>query len=145
MADKRAWDWAVFVQNLLKTKDMSPFTTGDIVISKFPFHKRPSKGIVISPLDESEGVGLNDRDDIKYSVQVTFIMPKIHQIDGVSDMSNLRTIIRETFNRKRLGFHAQEMICTAKHESIFIPKAWSDWNIDASVMKVTTMIREIRQ
>ncbi len=120
---------------------------GEIRLEEFPFHKRPMHGLAVSLLEEQEGQGLNDADDIRYRVQLTRIVGNIHHSDGMESRSEWRVRVRRLFHRKRIGVDAPgacEIITTVTPQNLIMQRQFYKWNVDASVMIVNCLIREIR-
>jgi len=116
-------------------------------LTRFPFVAAPSMGLAVSMLQESEGNGLNELDDIAYPVQLTRVLHRLHPSDGLSDTSFWRDDVRRRFNRKRIGVGGTtgcELVTRCEFSTIEIPAQWRDWNIDASVLRITTWVRESR-
>ena len=114
-----------------------------VYLTRFPFNTQPSIGLAVSMLQESEGMGLNELDDIAYPVQLTRILHRLHSNDGLSDTSLWRDSMRRMFNRVRIGVGC-ELVTRCEFATVEIPKQWEQWNIDSSVLRITTFIRETR-
>lgn len=132
------------VVTILRTMDIPGVHRDEIRIAKFPFDERPSRGLCVSRVNESEGTGLNELDDIAYPVQLTRINHNLHPVDGISEQSLWRDSVRRRFNRKRIGVTGCELVTRSYFESIQIPTQWRDWNVDADVLRVVCLIRETR-
>jgi hypothetical protein len=135
------------VMEILKAERFDGFNPKDIRIEDFPFKVQPVRGIVISPLDEEQAVGTNTNDDVRYKVQVSRILPKPSNIEGLRSRSVWRYAIRDLFNRKRIGVDTPggcEIVTGVEFSTIKIPRLWDSWSVDASVCIVSCLIREPR-
>ncbi len=119
------------------------FDPGDIRVEDYPFNNQPRYGIAVSSVGESEGAGTNARDDIGYVTQIARVLHRLGD-GGSQSRSQWRTRCRILFNRKRLGLDGCELISRVSFGQIAIPREWRDWNIDASVVRVTSFVREGR-
>ncbi len=91
------------VVEILRANLNEDYEREDIRIEDFPFTREISRGVVVSVLDESEGIGTNEHDDIKYRVQITRVKTKLHPKDGIEQKSSWRFMIRRLFHRKLIG------------------------------------------
>lgn len=144
MANARHKEVADRVITLLRGMTIPGIRSDQVYLTRFPFYTQPAIGLAVSMLDESEGMGLNELDDIAYPVQVTRILHRLHPNDGLSDTSLWRDGVRRQFNRKRIGVGGCELVTRLQFATIEIPKEWNQWNVDASVLRITTWIRETR-
>lgn len=131
------------VIELIKNAGVPGINSDQVYLARFPFYTAPSIGLAVSMLNESEGRGLNELDDIAYPVQVTRILHRLHPNDGLGDTSLWRDSMRRLFNRTRIGVGC-ELVTRCEFATIEIPKQWEQWNIDSSVLRITTLIRETR-
>ena len=131
---------------LLQALTIAGIDSDEIYPTDYPFTIQPSRGLAVSMIAESEGVGLNELDTIAYPIQLTLIGHRLHPSDGMSPRSLWRDQVRRTFNRKRIGTWVGgcELVTVSRPATITIPKEWNNWNVDASVMQTITMIREDR-
>lgn len=141
---ERHFDVANRVVALLKTQNLKPFNPSDIRLEEFPFIKEPAFGIAVSLEKEEELTGLNDREDIYYTVQVTRILTNLSISDAMKSRSQFRTVMRRLFNHKRIGVDPNEIITHMRFGQIISPKDFARSNIDTSVCYVSCLIREIR-
>lgn len=144
MANARHKEVADKVIQILKTLSIPGVKSDQIFLTRFPFINEPSKGLAVSMLTEDEGAGLNEVDDIAYPIQLTRVLHRLHPSDGLEDTSLWRDLIRRRFNRTRIGISGCELVTKAKFATIEIPNQWNTWNIDSSVLQITTWVRETR-
>jgi len=144
MANPRHKEIADRVIEILKTLTIPGIQSEQIRLERFPFVSEPSMGLVVSMLDESEGIGLNELDDIAYPVQLTRVFHRLSTTDGLEDTSLWRDDVRRHFNRKRIGISGCELITRCNFSTIEIKPQWNTWNIDASVLQIVTWVRETR-
>jgi hypothetical protein len=140
----RHFDFVQKVIEYLRGEQIPGIKPGDIRYEEFDGIKQPSYGIVVSMLPESEGRGTNTQDDIRYGVQVTRILSKLHPSEGLKHKSEFRDLVRNLFHRKRLGVADEELITTIRHSQWVVPRRWKK-NIDASAMNVYCLVRELRE
>lgn len=143
-APERHYDVANRVLYMLRDQAIESINPDDIRLEEFPFLQKPSRGISVSMMGESEGTGLNDRDDIVYRVQLTRVLENLHPYDGMEDRSKWRRVVWDLFHRRRIGVCPEEIITRVEPQRILLPQQWNNWNIDASVMQVSCKIREVR-
>jgi hypothetical protein len=117
------------------------FKDSDIKVVDFPFHSKPPFGLILSPLTEVEGESLNETSDIGYPVQIMRVGHRLSAFDGLSSRDDWRRVFWNRFNRTRLGLSC-ELMTRAEFEKIQLKEAWDNWNLDTSVLKVTTWIRQ---
>ena len=104
---------------------------------------KPSVGIVVSPMEEGEGVGTNAQDDIRYTFRITRVIGRISPSDGLNSKSTFRVRIRQIFHRKRIGGIECELVTVVRYaDFLSIPK-WRK-NLDVCSMLVTVTVRETR-
>jgi hypothetical protein len=132
------------VIEILQTMTIPGVSYDQIYLTRFPFYTQPSIGLAVSMLNEEEGAGLNELDDIAYPVQLTRILHRLHPNDGLQDTSLWRDAVRRRFNHKRIGVSGCELVTKANFAQIEIPAQWNTWNIDASVLQVVCWCRETR-
>lgn len=144
MANARHVEIADRVIEILKTLTIPGVDRDQIRLERFPFVSEPSKGLIVSMLDESEGTGLNELDDIAYPIQLTRVLHRLSSVDGLADTSLWRDDVRRNFNRKRIGISGCELVTRCNFATIEIKPQWSTWNIDASVLQIVTWVRETR-
>lgn len=144
MAIARHKEVADKIVTMLRAMTIPGMRSDQVYLARFPFYTSPSIGLAVSMLNESEGRGLNELDDIAYPVQLTRILHKLHPNDGLSDTSLWRDGVRRAFNRKRIGISGCELVTRCEFSTIEIPKQWDQWNIDSSVLRITTWVRETR-
>ena len=148
-ASERHMDVANKVLELLKAQatagNLPPFDASDIKLTEADGTRRPTKGIMVSLGEESEGRGLNASDDIRYVVIVTRNLPRADTTQGMIGKSKFRVVMRTLFNRKRIGVDpASDIITISRPARIRIPKLWEQEGIDSNSYAVITTIRELR-
>lgn len=124
----------------LKMLDLRGYGLTDIKKKDWPLVTKPSFGLILSPLREIDGDSTNRTNDVGYPVQLTRVLGSIDPSGGFTERDNWRRDVYKRFNRVRLGLD-QELMTRADFDQIEIPDAWKNWNLDASVVVVTTWIR----
>lgn len=119
------------------------FASDDVRLEDFPFTEQPAYGIAISPLGENEGLGTAGLDDIHYIFQAVRVLHGLGSA-GLQSRSEWRNLARANLHRKRIGISGCELLTRVDFGSIAIPKEWSTWNLDSSVLKIIVMMRESR-
>ena len=143
-ASERHFDVAEKVVELIKAEDLGPFKSSDVRLEEFPFIKEPAFGIAVSLSKEQELTGLNDKEDIYYTVQITRILTNLSLSDAMKSRSQFRVSMRNLFNHKRIGVDENEIITHMSFGQIIAPKEFTRSNIDTSVCYVSCLIRETR-
>lgn len=104
---------------------------------------KPSTGIVVSPMEEGEGVGTNAQDDIHYTFRITRVIGRIQPSDGLEGKSAFRNKVRQIFHRKRIGGIECELVTVVRHADFLSMPKWRK-NLDVCSMLVTVTVRETR-
>jgi len=133
-------DVAEKIIEALQLMDLRGYKTTDIKLKDWPLNTKPSFGLIVSPLREIDGDSSNRTNDVGYPVQLTMVLGSIDPSGGFDQRDNWRRDVYKRFNRVRLGLD-QELMTRADFDQIEIPDAWKNWNLDASVVVVTTWIR----
>jgi hypothetical protein len=135
------------VQALASSSSFYGFTSGDVRLVDNYEDYLPERGIFIQMAEETEGTGVNERDDVRYAVQVIFSIARTASgiADRIQRKSEFRRAIYKRFNRQRIGVDtgACEIVTRARFGTIKVPKRWIK-DVDVSVMVVTTLVRESR-
>lgn len=117
----------------------------EILIEDFNENEPLKKGIIISPLSDSEQIGTNERDDIDY---VTLVTRNIHSLgqDDRKSKSDFRDNIRKIFHNKRIQCSESCYLYSRVSFGPFaIPEAWSKNNNSITAMRIFTLVRESRE
>ena len=121
----------------------------EIKYADFPFTGAPPIGVIVSPLEETEGNSTNETSDIGYQVQITRVYHKLSGRDadaGLGRRSNWRQTVFNRFNRVRLGFPGFcETMTRARFGNYEGKEAFDNINIDSSIVIVTVWIRQPHQ
>jgi len=131
------------VIEVIKTIDLSPFGIRQDAVYEldFPFHDRPpAAGIVVSRVKEEELSKLNNRLDLLYPVQVMRVGFTLDNRGGVR-RSAWREAVWRRFTHTRIGI-VGEMKTQARHMEIQLDATWKTWNLDASGLRIETLIRK---
>jgi len=120
----------------------------NVVIQKIPTDRNQSlPAVVIAPTHEElpPGAGLNDRDDVTYSVTVAIINnDNQDQAANYEQELNWRQNIRRLFHMKQLGpLTTESVICRVKPLATIHPEAWYA-NLFLSMQIVQCVCREVR-
>jgi len=132
----------------LKSMDLTGFgfKASDIKYTDFPFHMQPSFGLLVSPLDETEGESTNETTDIGYPVQLVRCGHKLDPTGGITGRDAWRRAVWRRFNRVRLGVSDDdgcELITRSEFLKLQMKDTWDKWNLDSSALKVVVWIREL--
>lgn len=103
----------------------------------------PSVGIIVSPMEEGEGVGTNAQDDIRYTFRVTRVIGRTQPTEGLEGKSAFRNKIRQVFHRKRIGGIECELITVVRYADFTSMPKWRK-NLDVCSMLITVTVRETR-
>lgn len=128
---------------LLKAENFPPMRSSDVRYED-PISRLPSVGIVVSPMEESEGVGTNLQDDIRYTFRVTRCIGRLQPNEGLVNKSYFRTRLRQIFHRKRIGGIECELVTIVRHADFTSIPKWRDKNLDVTSMLITVTVRETR-
>lgn len=135
------------VLELLKAQRFTGFQPSDVMLIDFPFANPPTFGVIVSPIDETEGTGMNDADDIRYAVQVMRVFGSNESSEGFDSRANWRSRLRQLFHRRRLGVQltgACELMSTVRFGTIKLKREWDRLGMEASVLYIHCLIREPR-
>lgn len=113
----------------------------------FPFTSPPSPGIVVSPIEETEGDSTNETSDIGFRVQVVRAYHKTGNADinyGLAPRVNWRKAVFDRFNRVRLGFR-NELLTRAAYQNLQGKDSYDRTSLDTTVVMVTVWIRQGHQ
>lgn len=121
----------------------------EIHYKDFPFIDPPKPGIVVSPLEETEGNSTNETSDIGYPVQLVRAYTRTHGTDmkyGLEKRANWRQAVFNRFNHVRLNFPG---VCTLPTRARFGnyqgKEPWDNINIDSSTVILTVWVRQRHQ
>ncbi len=128
---------------LLKAENFPPFRASEVRYEDPPEIK-PSNGITVSPMEESEGVGTNLQDDIQYTFRITRSIGRMNTQEGLTAKSYFRNRIRQMFHRKRIGGIECELITIVRHADFTSMPKWRRSNLDVCAMLITVTVRETR-
>lgn len=128
---------------LLRGESFPPHRADDVRYEDPP-ELKPSLGIVLSPMEESEGVGTNLQDDIRYTFRLTRATGRMKTQEGLVSKSNFRNRIRDMFHRKRIGGIECEIITIVKFADFTSIPKWRDKNMDVTSMLISVLVRETR-
>jgi hypothetical protein len=128
---------------LLRAESFPPLRATDVRYED-PISMAPSIGIVVSPMEESEGVGTNLQDDIRYTFRVTRVIGRMKSSEGLNAKSYFRTRLRQIFHRKRIGGIECELVTIVRHADFTSMPKWRDKNLDVTSMLITVTVRETR-
>lgn len=144
----RHYAQAQAIQTALRTLTFTGFDSGDIqLIDDFENDKIPERGIYVQMVEESFGVGTNEHNDVRYACLVARVLPKVDMRDGMQSRSQFRIAVIKTFHRKRIGIDAPsscEIVSLVRPHQMKVPSAWRRSNLDVTVLKITSLIRETR-
>jgi hypothetical protein len=128
---------------LLKAENFAPMRASDVRYED-PISRVPSVGIIVSPMEESEGTGTNLQDDIRYTFRVTRCIGRLQSNEGLLNKSYFRTRLRQIFHRKRIGGIECELVTIVRHADFTSIPKWRDKNLDVTSMLITVTVRETR-
>jgi hypothetical protein len=135
------------VVQMLKAQKWEGIQPSDIQVMDFPFSRTPAYGLIVSPIDETEGTGVNSSDDIRYGLQVVRVLGGVSDSDGIMSRQAWRSKLRDMFHRKRIGVqlgNACEIITTVRFGTIKLRREWDRSKIDASAVFIYCLVREPR-
>ena len=113
----------------------------------FPFVSPPGPGVIVSPLEETEGDSTNETSDIGFRTQIVRAYHKAGSTDianGLKKRSTWRKEVFDRFNRVRLGFDA-ELMTRSQYGNFQGKDAYDKSSLDTTVVIVTTWIRQLHQ
>jgi hypothetical protein len=128
---------------LLRAESFPPHRTDEIRYEDPP-ELKPSLGIVLSPMEESEGIGTNLQDDIRYTFRLTRSTGRMKTQEGLASKAYFRNRIRDVFHRKRIGGIECEVITTVRFADFTSIPKWRDKNLDVTSMLISVLVRERR-
>lgn len=131
------------ILQLLKQEQFPPFKSGDIRYEDF-VDVKPTHGIVLSPMQESEGVGTNLQDDIRYTFKLTYSVTRTIPQGGLPEKSYFRNRVFEIFHRKRIGGITNELITVVRHGDFTSTPKIRKHKIDATYLLISVSVRESR-
>lgn len=143
----RHYAQALKIQEILRTLTFDGFNDDDIQLIDDFDDKLPERGIYVSMIEEGLGVGVNEKNDVRYACRVVRVMPSIDNRDGMQARSEFRASVMKRFNRKRLGIDAPdacEIVSSVRPDTMKISPSWKRAKLDVSVMRITSLIRETR-
>jgi hypothetical protein len=126
------------------------YGTQGVNVVDFPFSIEPPHGLIVSPLKEREYDSTNETNDVGFPCQVMRVGHRLSSQDGFKSRSAWRRELYKRFRRTRIGVvdtattnRDCELFTVATFDDIELPKEWEKWNLDASVLVVTTVVRGI--
>ena len=115
----------------------------DMIRYEDPPSVKPSVGIIVSPMEEGEGVGTNAQDDIRYTLRITRVIGRMQPSEGLEGKSVFRNKVRQIFHRKRIGGIDCELVTVVRYADFLSMPKWRK-NLDVCSMLVTVTVRETR-
>lgn len=131
------------ILQLLRQEQFRPFKSGDVRYEDF-IEVKPSMGIVLSPMQESEGIGTNLQDDIRYTFKLTYSVTRTIPQGGLEDKSYFRNRVFEIFHRKRIGGITNELITVVRHGDFTSAPKMRKHKLDVTYLLITVSVRESR-
>lgn len=150
MADaSRHYAQASKVLEILQTLSFTGFSSSDIQLMDDWEDYPQSRGIFVSMIEETFGVGTNEKTDVRYAVRIVRVAPKAMagKTEQMQARSEFRRSIVKRFDRQRIGLDAPtccEIVTRARSDVIKMKPAWKREQLDVSAMVVTTLVRETR-
>lgn len=130
------------ILDLLKQEQFRPFKASDIRYEDGDV--KPTIGIVLSPMQESEGTGTNLQDDIRYTFKLTYSVHRTVPREGLEQKTYFRNRVFEIFHRRRIGQISNELITIVRHgDFTSIPKMRKH-KLDVTYLLITVSVRESR-
>lgn len=131
------------ILELLRQEQFRPFKPADVRYEDFPDVK-PSIGIVLSPMQESEGIGTNLQDDIRYTFKLTYCVHRTIPKEGLEQKSYFRNRVFEIFHRRRIGQIGNELITIVRHGDFTSTPKMRKHKLDTTYLLITVSVRESR-
>jgi hypothetical protein len=147
LQDGRHYAQAYRIQEILRSMSFPGFNDDDIQLIDDFDDKLPERGIYVSMIEEGQGVGVNERNDVRYACRVVRVLPKIDMRDGMQPRSSYRESLMVRFHRQRIGIDspdACEIVTSVRPDTMKIRPSWQRAKLDVSVMRITSLIREKR-
>lgn len=146
-ATDRHYAQALKIQEVLRTLTFTGFLDDDIQLIDDFDDKLPERGIYVQMIEEGQGVGVNEKNDVRYACRVVLVMPRVDMRDGMQPRSQFRAAIMTRFHRQRLGIDAPvacEIVSSVRPDTMKIRPSWKRAGLDVSAMRITSLIRESR-
>jgi len=128
---------------LLKQEQFRPFKAGDVRYEDFT-EVKPSIGVVLSPMQESEGIGTNLQDDIRFTFKLTYSVNRTIPQGGLEDKSYFRNRVFEIFHRKRIGGITNELVTVVRHGDFTSTPKIRKHKLDSTYLLISVSVRESR-